>query len=69
MKERIRKCGGRWEKADDEESKKLNSQHNGGIERGREGGVAAEQWMMVVGGSVLAALCQSSPVVFSVAYK
>lgn len=36
MKERVRKCGGGREKADDGESKKLNSEHNGEKERNRK---------------------------------
>lgn len=68
--ERVRKCGGGREKADDQESKTLNSQHNletdSDGERERE--AMSGQWMMVVGGNSHAALCHSFAVVFSVAY-
>ncbi len=53
-------CVGGWEKADDAESKKLNSQHIGGKESER-----VWQWMVVVGGSTHGGLCQSLAVIFS----
>lgn len=69
MKERVRKCGGVGEMADDEKSKKLNSKHNGEGRRERERASEAGQWMMAVGGYTHAALCQSLAGVFCVAYK